>query len=387
MRTAGEPLAQRARAAAPGSLQLTTARPEARGKFLYRGSEKLYVKGVTYGTFAPDEDGQDFHEPDVVAADFAAMAAHGVNAVRTYTVPPRWLLDLAARARSVRHGRACRGSSTSPSSTTAPAPARSSAARARGRRALRGPSGGARLRGRATRSPRRSCAGTADSGSSASSSGSTTRRRSVDPGGARHLRQLPVDRVPRAPVPRPRAPSTSTSRIEERLDALPGAAAEPRRRPAAVLAEIGLDSRRNGEERQARGARLAGADRVRSRAAPARSSSRGPTSGIAAATTIEDWDFGLTDRDRAARSRRSQPSRGAFAEVPFARRSRLAAHLGRRLHLQRVAHADGHAARACSTLDYPDFEVIVVDDGSTDATGDIARGVRLRRDHAPRTRA
>jgi hypothetical protein len=34
---------------------------------------------------------------DVVERDLAAMAEAGINAVRTYTVPPRWLLDAAQR--------------------------------------------------------------------------------------------------------------------------------------------------------------------------------------------------------------------------------------------------------------------------------------------------
>src|SRR3954468_7658318 len=71
-------------------------RPVARGKFLFTGDEKFYVRGVTYGTFAPNRRGEMFPEPSVVAADFATMAANGFNAVRTYTVPPRWLLNAAA---------------------------------------------------------------------------------------------------------------------------------------------------------------------------------------------------------------------------------------------------------------------------------------------------
>src|SRR4051794_33568441 len=76
----------------------TTARPRVRvqGKFLFRGDEKLYLKGVTYGTFAAGPDG-DYPPPPRVDADFAAMAAFGINTVRTYTVPPRWLLDAAER--------------------------------------------------------------------------------------------------------------------------------------------------------------------------------------------------------------------------------------------------------------------------------------------------
>ena len=63
------------------------------GKFLVAGDEKLYIKGVTYGTFKPDVDGIQFPGPEVVRRDFAMMAANGINAIRTYTVPPRWLLE------------------------------------------------------------------------------------------------------------------------------------------------------------------------------------------------------------------------------------------------------------------------------------------------------
>src|SRR5262245_27425145 len=70
-------------------------RPRAGGKFLFAGGEKLYLRGVTYGTFRPNADGDEFPEPAVVERDFQLMAAHGINAVRTYTAPPRWLLDRA----------------------------------------------------------------------------------------------------------------------------------------------------------------------------------------------------------------------------------------------------------------------------------------------------
>ncbi len=72
-------------------------RPSARGKFLFVGGEKLYVRGVTYGPFRPEADGCQYHSPELVARDFACMRAQGINALRTYTVPPRWLLDLAAQ--------------------------------------------------------------------------------------------------------------------------------------------------------------------------------------------------------------------------------------------------------------------------------------------------
>src|SRR5688572_379604 len=70
-------------------------RPAVRGKFFFAGEQKLYLKGVTYGTFRRNSNSERYPEPAVVAQDFAQMAASGVNTVRTYEVPPRWLLDLA----------------------------------------------------------------------------------------------------------------------------------------------------------------------------------------------------------------------------------------------------------------------------------------------------
>jgi len=70
-------------------------RPRVCGKFIFAGDQKIYIRGVTYGTFGPSEDGHQYPTPDIVARDFALMATNNINAVRTYTVPPRWLLDLA----------------------------------------------------------------------------------------------------------------------------------------------------------------------------------------------------------------------------------------------------------------------------------------------------
>ena len=70
-------------------------KPHVKGKFLYCGKNKFYVKGVTYGTFRPGIDGFLFPEPDIIAKDFTLMQQHGINAVRTYTVPPAYLLNIA----------------------------------------------------------------------------------------------------------------------------------------------------------------------------------------------------------------------------------------------------------------------------------------------------
>ena len=71
-------------------------RPAARGKSIFLGNQKLYVRGVTYGTFAGSNGTGGFPSPERVGRDFAEMERNGVNAVRTYTTPPRWLLDLAS---------------------------------------------------------------------------------------------------------------------------------------------------------------------------------------------------------------------------------------------------------------------------------------------------
>src|SRR5262245_22012572 len=70
-------------------------RPSVRGKFLYTGDHKFWIRGVTYGTFSPDERGMEFHDRGQVERDFRLMAGSGVNTIRTYTVPPVWFLDSA----------------------------------------------------------------------------------------------------------------------------------------------------------------------------------------------------------------------------------------------------------------------------------------------------
>jgi len=66
------------------------------GKFFAVGNERFHLRGVTYGTFAPRDDGALFPAREVVKSDFAAIAEAGFTTVRTYTSPPEDVLELAA---------------------------------------------------------------------------------------------------------------------------------------------------------------------------------------------------------------------------------------------------------------------------------------------------
>lgn len=65
------------------------------GKYLTLSGDVFRIRGVTYGTFLPRLDGEAFPERSQVKTDLAAMAAAGLNVVRTYTAPPADLMGIA----------------------------------------------------------------------------------------------------------------------------------------------------------------------------------------------------------------------------------------------------------------------------------------------------
>ncbi len=69
--------------------------PVVSGKFFRINQAKFYPKGVTYGPFAPNSDGEPFASREQTAIDFDLVRRLGANLLRVYHVPPRWLLDLA----------------------------------------------------------------------------------------------------------------------------------------------------------------------------------------------------------------------------------------------------------------------------------------------------
>lgn len=68
------------------------------GKFFRNQSQKWYVKGMTYGPFAPNEEGLFLPPRHDLARDFQHITSLGANCVRLYHPPPAWVPDEAAAA-------------------------------------------------------------------------------------------------------------------------------------------------------------------------------------------------------------------------------------------------------------------------------------------------
>jgi len=341
---------------------------EARGKFLYVGSEKLYVRGVTYGTFRPNAAGEPLPEPDAVDRDFFEMASSGVNAVRLYTVPPHWLLDLAQE-----HGL----------HVMAGLPWEQHVAFLEERKVARRIEDSVRAGVRSVRGhPALLCFAIGNEIPAPIVRWHGRRRieqflsrlhgavRSESPGSLVTYVNFPTTEfleLPFLDLVSFNVYLESRELLDAYLSRLHNLAGE---RPL-LMAEIGLDSRRNGEGAQAETLAWQLQSTFESGCAGAFLFSwtdewhRG-------GHDIEDWDFGLTTRDRSPK-RSLAAVRKAFAEVPVAVRRDLP-----RMSVV-VCSYNGSPTiedtlEALAKLDYPDYEVIVVDDGSTDDTARIARG-------------
>ena len=76
-------------------IEPATGRVRRDGKFFRLGADKFYIKGVTYGPFAPNRSNEPFPERKRVRADFEQARELGANCLRIYDVPPNWFMDLA----------------------------------------------------------------------------------------------------------------------------------------------------------------------------------------------------------------------------------------------------------------------------------------------------
>lgn len=65
------------------------------GKFFELDGRKWYLKGLTYGPFAPNSEGLFLPERKILHADFKQIRSLGANCLRLYHRPPLWVLDEA----------------------------------------------------------------------------------------------------------------------------------------------------------------------------------------------------------------------------------------------------------------------------------------------------
>ena len=345
------------------------ARPRARGKFIFIDDEKFYVRGVSYGAFHPDASGREYHDLDVIERDFAQMATNGINTVRIpHTTPPRALLDAAQR-----HGlRVMVGLSAEQylgflidrkkSVSEIAALVRAKVRECAGHPALLCYALGNEIPALMAR---------------------WLGRRAIE----RYLKRLywaVKEEDPDGLVTYVNYPTTeylhlpfldlvcfnvyleSPERFEAYLGRLQNIAGE---RPL-LMSELGLDGLRNGEGAQARsldwqvrGAFAAGCAGVVVFSWTDEWYRQGHD--------VENWGFGLTRADRAPKPALSAV-RQAFAEVPFSPNLPWP-----RISVVVCTYNGARTIRDCleglRRLVYPEYEVIVVDDGSTDATAAIAR--------------
>ena len=305
------------------------------------------------GASIPDADGGPLPRARVART---SPRWRTVNAVRTYTVPPRWLLDLGAAST------ACGCSSGLPWEQhvafldSRGARARRSSARPRRRRARAPATRRCSATPSATRSPPSIVRWHGRAARRALPRAAVRAAQGGGPGRARHLRELPEHRVPRAPVPRLRLRSTSTSRTDGALAAYLARLQNLAGDRPLVLTELGLDSRRNGEAGAGRGARRAAAHGLRGGCAGALRLLLDRRVAPRRRTTIEDWDFGLVDRER-----RPKPALAAVRERVRRRRSRSPEPAGRASpssSARTTARATlGECLDGLGALDYPDYEV------------------------------
>jgi O-antigen biosynthesis protein len=351
---------------------VTRRRPGIHGKFLVAGGQKLYVRGVTYGAFRPDANGNEYQDLEIIERDFAQMVANGFNAVRIpHTMPPRSLLDAA-----YRHGLWVMVGLSAEQYLGFVIDKRRDVDPFRVvRRRVRDIAGHPALL--------------------AYSLGNEIPTQIVRWYGHRrveaYLHQLystVKNEDPEGLVTYVNYPSTEylelpfldlvcynvylekQAALDSYLSRLQNIAAD---RPV-ILSEIGLDAFRNGELAQAR-----------SLAWQIRTAFSGGCAGVfvfswtdewhRGGAEVDDWAFGLTDRERQPKPALTAV-RSAFAELPFPNQS------WPRMSVVVCTYNGSATIRGCleglARLDYPNFEVIVVDDGSTDGTADIVRECDVR---------
>jgi len=336
------------------------------GKFFRLGGKKFHAKGVAYGPFAPNAAGQPFASVEQTARDFAQIRELGANVIRVYHVPAKWFLDLAAQYEL----KVLMGIPWAQHVCFLDSPNQRAEARAAVRRAVFA----------CARHP----------AVFAFSVASEIPPDVVRWSGAQAVADFIDDLVQEAKRADPECLCTFTNyppteflrpqsvdflcfnvylhdqepfrnylaRLQMQADGKP-----------LLLGEIGLDSLREGEARQSEMLEW-----------QIESSFRGGLAGAVVFTftddwwhsgrPVEDWKMGLTSHDRKPKPafRTVQRMFGAAPYFPLPRHPKVSVVV--------AGYNGDRTLKACldalDRLNYPDCEVILVDDGSTDTTRQIA---------------
>jgi len=348
-------------------------RPRVRGKFLFVGNEKFWVRGVSYGTFSVDENGNEQLTPEAVKRDFARMAENGFNVVRVHICPPRWLLDTA-----MEEGlRVMVGLNWGERMSFVDEPGRPREIEERIRRWVR------RCKGH----PAVFCYSVGNEISSVIAR--WTGRRRVEKFIER-LYNAAKEEDPDSLVTYVNYPSTEylqlpfldfisfnvyleSSHDFERYIARLHSLSEDR---PVLISEIGLDGLRNGEEKQAETLDW-----------QIRTIFRNGCCGVVVfqwtdewyhgTVPVEDWKFGLTTGERVAKPA-LQAVRRAFFETPFPENGVDWPRISVVVCSFNGASTIRETLDGLQSLDYPGYEVVVVNDGSTDSTPKIVSEYPVR---------
>ena len=343
-----------------------TTRATVDGKFFRRAGRKFYPKGVSYGPFAPNAADGPFASREQTGKDFAQIRELGANLVRVYHVPPRWFLDLAAE-----HGlmvlvdipwnkHLCFLDSATQKNEARQAVHQAAQACA-GHPALFAYSVANEIAPDIVRwSGARAVAAFIDE--------LIAEARRADPGCLCTYTNYPPTEFLRPASPdfvcfnvylHDRAPFKNyLARLQMIADNKP-----------LVLGEFGIDSKREGEPRKCEILSWQIEEAFRGGLAGAIVFSytddwwRG-------GVQIEDWQMGLTTRERKPKDSFTAVQR-AFQLAPYFPLNRQPC-----VSVIVACYNGEHTLKACldslERLNYPDYEIILVDDGSTDATPKIA---------------
>ena len=364
-----------ARPVHPGGLAPATAaeapagppRVRVDGKFFRLGDEKFWVKGVTYGPFAPNSKGLNLPEPEQLERDLRQIRELGGNTLRLYHAPTVEVLD-AAQAHGLK---VLVDIPWSKHRCFMDDPADQETGRAAVRRtvrALRGhpavlaysvvneiPPDVARWSGRER--------------VEAFIEELVQIAREEDPGAlvtfasyppTEYLRPLSVDFYTMNVYLHAREKLRSyLGRLQNQVDEKP-----------LLLGEYGIDSIRNGEAEQAElvGMHLQEVFRAGLAGTCVFSFTDDWFTG---GHPITDWAFGLVDRQRAPKPASREVARVFQALSPLPALQRYP-----RVSVLVCSYNGSKTLDGCLTslerLSYPDYEVVLVDDGSTDAVPEIA---------------